>query len=484
MMSARAKFSVMMFLEFFIWGAWFPLASDYLTKLGFGGRSIAEIIPMPHELAEALAWLGMDDQKSWILNAFALASLTALFFSTQFADRNFAAERFLAASHLIGGLAILGIGVLAIGWIDDNPTVVQLRDALGLTSLFWPILLLMLIHSLFYVPTISITNSIAFANLQNPQQDFGPVRLWGTIGWIAASLPFVFILADWDRIAQNVGAMENPNWTDWLGASLSTAKEGQGYLRGVSFTYVAAGVASLVLAAFSMTLPHTPPRPAKGGETFAWLEAIKLLNRPFLFVLFVVTFLDAAVHQGYFVMTGSYLINKVEIPAQWVMPVMTIGQFAEIATMAVLGLVLKRLGWKTTMIVGVLGHAARFSVFAFFPYAAPAIAINVMHGICYAFFFATVYIFVDEFFPKDARASAQGLFNFLILGFGSFIGNLVWPKLETRYTTDGVVDYGTLFLFPAGVAFVAALLLLLFFNPPAHTKQHQQAEEDFLAPTH
>src|SRR4051812_35787432 len=105
--SARTKFSVMMFLEFFIWGAWFPLASDYLTKLGFGGRSIAEVIPMSPEIADFLGNFGLANQKSWILNAFAVASLTAMFFSTQFADRNFAAERFLAFSHLVGGFAIL-----------------------------------------------------------------------------------------------------------------------------------------------------------------------------------------------------------------------------------------------------------------------------------------------------------------------------------------------------------------------------------------
>src|SRR5437588_1826466 len=104
MMSHRWKLCVMMFLEFFIWGAWFPLASDYLSTLGFTAT-----------------------EKSWALNAFALASLTALFFSNQFADRNFAAEKFLAFSQLVGGVCIL---------------------ALGLVSNFWPFFLLMLVHSL------------------------------------------------------------------------------------------------------------------------------------------------------------------------------------------------------------------------------------------------------------------------------------------------------------------------------------------------
>jgi nucleoside transporter len=420
-MSARTKFSIMMFLEFFIWGAWLPLTPDYLIKLGF----------TPGDL-------------SWIMNAFALASLTAMFFSTQFADRNFAAEKFLAFSHLIGGLAIL-----ALGW----------------TTTFWPFFGLMLVYSLFYVPTISITNSIAFANLADPQNDFGKVRLWGTIGWIAASWPFVFILVDWAKIP----AFGSIPFVEWLGDTFKAQnnKTGAAYLNGVSFTYVTAGIASLLLAAFSLTLPHTPPKPARSGEeTFAWLEAMKLLAKPFLLVLFIVTFIDATVHQGFFLLTGSFLIDKVGIAPQWVMPVMSIGQIAEVATMAFLGLVLKKLGWRTTMILGILGHTARFGVFAFFPEPAPAILINVLHGICYAFFFATVYIFVDEYFPKDARASAQGLFNLLILGVGPFVGNFIWPQLQESFKSGAIVDYQKLFLVPSGIALVAAVLLLLFFHPP------------------
>jgi len=164
------------------------------------------------------------------------------------------------------------------------------------------------------------------------------------------------------------------------------------------------------------------------------------------------------------------------------MPVMTIGQLAEIVTMAGLGFVLRTFGWRTTMIFGVLGHAARFAVFAFFPETMPAVLINVLHGICYAFFFATVYIFVDEFFPKDARASAQGLFNFLILGLGPFAANLVWPTLESFYKVDGRVQYQTLFLFPAGAALVAAILLALFFHPPRQRAVQTFAEDEELPP--
>ena len=150
------------------------------------------------------------------------------------------------------------------------------------------------------------------------------------------------------------------------------------------------------------------------------------------------------------------------------MPVMSIGQVAEILTMLVLGATLKKLGWKVTMIIGILGHAARFAVFAFFPqYQGLIVAVNILHGICYAFFFATVYIFVDEFFPKDARASAQGLFNLMILGLGPLVANGLGPKLFARYSSStGVVDFQTLFLVPCVAAIAAAIVLALFFRPP------------------
>jgi nucleoside transporter len=414
----------MMFLEIFIWGAWLPLINDYMLSLRFD-----------------------DVERGWILNAFALASFTAMFFSTQFADRNFAAERFLAFSHLVGGVAILGLA-----W----------------TTTFWPFFLLMLAHSLFYVPTISITNSIAFANLRDPQKEFGLVRLWGTIGWIAAAWPFVFIMVDWAQVP----ALSDVGFVRWLGDALGTAKTGQAQQEATSYTFLVAGVASLLLAGFSLFLPHTPPRPAApGGEQLAWLEAMKLLRVGFVLVLFIVTFFDAAVHQCYFNWTATYL-KTIGIAPNWIMPVMSIGQIAEIGTMALLGVCLKRLGWRYTMTIGVMGHALRFAVFAWFPDPWIAVGINIVHGICYAFFFATVYIFVDEFFPKDARSSAQGLFNFLILGLGPFVGNFVWQYLGTLFKLpDGQINFRGLFMVPSLVALAAATLLFLFFHPPARAEK-------------
>jgi MFS family permease len=246
-----------------------------------------------------------------------------------------------------------------------------------------------------------------------------------------------------------------------------------------------AGVASLLLAVFSLLLPHTPPRKVESGEQkLAWLEAMRLLKHPFVLVLWIVTFIDAFVHNSYFNWTGQFLsadekAGGVGIPGNWVMPIMSIGQVAEILTMVILGVTLKRLGWRWTMVIGILGHAARFAVYAFFPQnAAMIIGVQVLHGICYAFFFATVYIFVDEFFPKDARASAQGLFNVMILGVGALVANAVCPYLmQTVFTQDKVTDFRNLFLVPCFAALGATVLLVLLFHPPKRAEAAVQPAE-------
>jgi len=400
--SPRFKLFVMMVLEFFIWGAWLPPIFGYMPAIGFTGT-----------------------EQALIGSAFAIASVVGIFFSNQFADRSFAAEKFLAFSHLVGGLAMLGLF-----FVKDFPMFFAL----------------MLIHSLFYVPTISVTNSLAFANLKNPQKEFGLIRMGGTIGWIAAQWPLYFILG---------------------------GLQGDEAIRTTRWVFVISAIASFILAAYSLTLPHTPPKPVQSGaDKLAWLKAAKLLRYPFLLVLFIVTFIDATIHNGYFVFIFNFLA-KIGIEPKWITPITSIGQVAEILTMAVLGAALARLGWKITMTIGILGHAARFAVFAFFPdNHAIIIAVQVLHGICYAFFFATLYIFIDAAFPKDVRTSAQGLFNLLVLGVGDLTAKWLFIPLTEKYTVNGVTDFKSLFLIPTGLALLGAIILAVAFWPPKEISEH------------
>jgi MFS family permease len=208
-----------------------------------------------------------------------------------------------------------------------------------------------------------------------------------------------------------------------------------------------------------------------GAEKLAWLEAVKLLRVPYILILFVVTLIDSTIHNGYFVLIGGFLDGAIKMPNNWISAITTIGQVAEIVTMLILGTVLKKIGWKWTMILGILGHAARYAVFAFFnqpEHQAIIIAVQVLHGICYAFFFATLYIFVDAVFPKDIRTSAQGLFNLLVLGAGLVLANFWFGSLKAQWTSpEGIVDYQKLFLVPTALAIAATTLLLLFFKPPS-----------------
>ena len=430
----RFKLFLMMVLEFFIWGCWLPLIYGYLPSLDFS-----------------------PGQQSWILNAFPIAAIVGMFFSTQYADRHFSAEKFMAFSHLVGGVAILG---------------------LAFTRSFAPFFALMLIHCLLYVPTISIANSIAFANMKDAQKEFGLVRVGGTIGWILAAWPFTFILVDWAKVHD-----ANPHGlVSWIGTVLGSGLTGEALQHATRWTYIVAGIASLLLAAFSLTLPHTPPKKVEtGADRFAWLEAFKLLKHPFVLVLWLVTIVDAFALYSYFNWTGVFLAAGppagVGVKGNWIMPVMSLGQVAEILTMLILGATLKRLGWRLTMIIGILGHVARFAVYSFFPNAPAVIIVQLLHGICYAFFFATVYIFVDEYFPKDVRSSAQGLFNAVILGLGSLLANSICPYLmQTVFTHNGVTDFKHLFLVPLVAAFLAAVALALFFRPPPKRQPPPAAE--------
>lgn len=393
----------MMVLEIAIWGAWQIKIFPYMGMLGFTPGQIA-----------------------WVGSVFGIASLVGIFFSNQFADRNFSAERFMAFSHAAGGAMLIGTA-----FVTSFP-------------LFFT---LFLGYGLLYVPTISVANSLAFANLKDPAKDFGFVRMGGTVGWIIVSWPFIFLLGDQADATQ----------TRWV--------------------FIVAGLISFALAAFSLTLPHTPPRTdAQGLDRLAWLKAIKLLGVPYVAILFIVTMIDSVIHNGYFVVIDGFL-SSVGISARMTMVVSSIGQVAEIVTMLVLGVVLKKLGWKWTMIIGIMGHAARYSVFAFFGSADwqwLIIAIQVLHGICYAFFFATVYIFVDAVFPKDVRSSAQGMANLIILGLGMVVASQLFPRLMAMFTVPAkvaggaaTVDYHQLFLVPTVLAIAGIALLLFFFNPPS-----------------
>jgi predicted MFS family arabinose efflux permease len=431
----RTKLFIMMVLEFFIWGAWLPKIFGYLPAMGF-----------------------TDNQQLAILLAFPVAAIVGMFFSNEFADRHFAAEKFMAFSHLVGGLAILSLGFL-------NPA------SATNPAPFWAFFILMSVHCLFYVPTMSIANTLAFANTKDATKDFGLIRMGGTIGWILAAWPFIFLLVDWDKVA----AANTTGFVNWLGTAFASPMEGAKLITGTRWTFYVAGIASLALAAFSLTLPNTPPKKGTPGDSLAMVKAFKVLKHPVILVLWVVTLIDSFVHNTYFFHTDNFLKSaSVGIGANWTQAVMSVGQVAEILTMIVLGATLKKLGWKITMLVGIAGHALRFGVYSFLPEQQwLMITVQLIHGICYAFYFATVYIFVEKAFPNDIRTSAQGLFNLMIFGLGDILAKVFWIFYGNKMFTqaDGGMDWRNLFLVPAGLAIVAMVLLAVAFHPPKNVEE-------------
>ena len=429
MPSLRSRLCLMFFLEYLIRGAWQPLLGLYTG-------------------AEFLKFSGT--QQAWVFNAFAIAALTGMFFGGQLADRVVSRRRFMALSHLLGGLAIFGLA-----YVKD----------------FWPFFGLMLVHCFFYVPTMAVSNAIVFAHLDDPRRDFGAVRLWGSVGWIAAAWPLIFIPVDWARVPSMA---ELGGFVPWIGQALRTLKTGPALESALAGTFVVSGIAALALAALCwFGLPDSKAAP-KSAEPFAPLAAFRLLARPVVLVLWIATFFDSLIHYGYYFWTSRYL-PAIGLPKNWILPAMSIGQAMEVITMAFLGRIIARLGWRNTVILGVLAQAVRFAVYAASgPDSLPlVIAVNLVHGLAYACFFGAVYIFIDEQFPHDIRASAQGLFNLMQLGIAQFAANFLWGWLRGVYGTnslvDGkaveVIDYHRLFLIPLGLSLATAAYLAICFRP-------------------
>lgn len=411
-MSVNFRLFVMMALQLAILGSWTPKLYPYMTLLGFD--------------AGQMTMVGL---------VFGIAAIVGMFFSNQIADRYVAAEKVLFASHLAGAVLLMGVAY---------------------ASSFWAFFLCFLAFGIVYVPTFSLTNSLALAHLRNPAKEFGPVRMGGTVGWMLVGWPFLFLLHE-------KSSLDDLRWIFIVGAILS-----------------------LALSLFSLTLPHTPSHSGPSTDNLAWRGALRQLRRPFMAVLFLATMLDSVIHNSYFMMADSFLTDRVGIAGNVSMLVLSIGQAAEIATMMVLGVALSKLGWKTTLIIGTLGHAMRYLTFAFLAdYVWVIVAAQIFHGICYAFFFATLYIFIDTESPGDLKASIQGLFNLVILGIGSVLAGLIFPQLLVALRTvqqgpDGpviMVDYTTLFLVPTALSLLAAGLLLFGFRPP-HRFPPKQVTDD------
>ena len=395
-MSITFRLGMMMFLEYAIWGSWFSVLSAYLMNtLGFSGTQVG-----------------------WVYSLLPLATIISPFFGGQLADRYFPTQKVIAVLSLAGGvLLIFGSAVTSY------------------SALMW----VMLVYCLIYAPTLALTNSIAFINLKNSEKDFGGIRVWGTIGWIAAGL----CLAGWRTVVK---------------ASGGAAVKGD--------TLLLAGLFSLVMGIISFWLPHTPPKKEEGAKPWAFLEALKMLKDSHFLVFIIISFIVATELQFYYVLTAPYLTSAhIGVSESAVSGVMIIAQAAEIFVMAILlPYFLPKYGIKRTMLIGVLAWPLRYIIFVIGAPAWLVIASLSLHGFCYVFFFTAAYIYVDMIAPKDVRASAQSLIAVVILGLGMFVGSIFSGWIQNLFTIEKVTAWRNVFLVPTGLTLFCALVFVFLFK--------------------
>ncbi|TBL41086.1 MFS transporter [Hafnia alvei] len=398
----NTKLSVMMFVEWFIWGAWFVPLWQYLNKLGFS----------PSEIA-------------WSYSSTAIAAILSPVLVGVIADRYFAAQKVLGWLHLVGGALML-----LLAWQTQFST-------------FFPLLV---VYALTYMPTVALTNSIAFANIRDTEKDFPRIRVLGTLGWIAAGLVVGFMLPP-------LLGMDNVSDTN--------------------MPLIVTALASVLLGLYSFMLPNTPPKVGQRTDIkdLLGLNALGLLRDRSFAIFALCSFLFCMPLAFYYQFANGYLTQVgLENATGW----MTLGQVSEIFAMLALPFLLKRYGIKKVLLLGFVTAGIRYVLFIYggtadlLMYSMLFIGI-LLHGVSYDFYFVTGYIYVDKKAPAHMRTAAQGLITLICQGFGSFIGNWLGGRAMTAFQLpeahNGMTfDWFTVWGVGAAMVFAVMLLFILFFR--------------------
>ncbi len=398
-LATKSRLSLMMFLEFFVWGSW------YVTMGTFLGANL----------------LAADQDISLAFSTQSFGAIIAPFIVGLIADRYFHAQRILGAIHLIGALLMF----LMYRSTDFGS--------------FFPLLLG---YMILFMPTLALVNSISFNQMTDPAKEFSVIRVWGTIGWIAAGLLISYF--SWD------------------------SQEGlqEGLLRN---TWLMASIVSMILGLFSFTLPHTPPR-AQTGEKIKFseligLDALSLLKHRNFAIFFISSILICIPLAFYYQNVSPFLT---EIGVENSTGKIAMGQVSEVIFMLALPLFFTRFGIKKTLIVAMLAWSARYVFFAYGNADEKVWMLLLgilLHGVCYDFFFVSGQIYTDSHAGAKFKSSAQGLITLATYGIGMLLGFWAAGLISNHFlNASGDHEWRSIWLIPSGISVLVLLFFIILFK--------------------
>ena len=378
-----------MLLEYFIWGSWYVTMGTYMS--------------------EFLHASGVQIGAAY--SALAIATMISPFFIGLVADRFFAAQRIMGVLHIAGGLLLY----FATQIIDN-------------TAFYWVIVF----YSLLYMPTIALSNSIAFQQMTDPGKQFPWIRVFGTLGWIVAGIMI-----------------------------------GKLGIEKTAFTFQMAAIASVALGLFSFILPNTPPKgksaDASASSAIGADAFILFKDKPYLifFIAAILVCIPLSFYYGF----ANLFLN--EVGMNNAAGKMILGQVSEAIFILAIPFLFNSIGVKKMLLLGMTAWILRYVFFAFGNSDANLWMLYagiILHGICYDFFFVTGYMYTEKKAGEKIKNAAQGLFTFATYGVGMFIGTWFSGFATDYYTTDGVHQWKEIWFVPAFVAVAVLIYFILFFR--------------------
>lgn len=348
-----------------------------------------------------------------------LGAIIAPFIVGRIADRFFSAQKVMGVLHLAGGVLLL---------------IASRADTFGG---FFP---LILVNMILFMPTLALANAVAFRQLQDPGRQFGNIRVFGTIGWIVAGLLI-----------------------GWLGWEQS---------HSLHLTLVMAGIVALALGVYSFFLPATPPEPSQDSSLreILGLDALGLLKNRAYLVFFCSSIAICIPLAFYYNFTNLYLN---EIGVKSAAAVQTLGQMSEVGFLLAMPLLIKKLGFKKTLAVGMAAWALRYVCFGFGDTGALFFLIIIgllLHGVCYDFFFVAGQVYTDRFAGPGLRSSAQGMISLATYGVGLLIGSLISGPIVDSFARTGGHAWLGVWLIPAAIAAVVLIGFFVLFREDERTR--------------